>query len=166
MFVANPGAILFQLPSDLPLSGLRSREADSTDDGGVKRHLSDGRIGKLQIYKSGKVCLKMGEVVLDVTCGTPWLFHQQLVAINVREDDGHCVFLGDVKKRALCTVNVLQLLQNDRNSECPAKEQKTKELDQEDHQDVDATKMLDRQDSMLRRTSVEPGVPFESKAER
>ena len=170
VFVANPGAILFQLPSGLPLARRHTRDEGLTD-GDAKRHLPDGKIGKLQIYKSGKVCLKMGEVVLDVSCGTPWLFHQQLVAINVREEDGHCVFLGDVKKRALCTVNVSQLLQNDSDSEHPAKEQKTKEVDQEDlmdGQDVAETMMVpEHQDTVLRQTSVEPGaMAFESKAAR
>lgn len=107
--LVDSDGVLFQLPSVFP-SPLQDSKNSVSDVPCAATELPEGKIGKLQIYKSGKVRLKMGEVILDVNEGTSWGFHQQLVAINVREDDGHCVFLGDVKKRAICTLNTSQLL--------------------------------------------------------
>lgn len=74
---------------------------------------------------------------MDVNSGTPWPFYEQLVAINVQEDKGHCVFLGDIKKRAVCTLNVSQLLQTESGERVV---QKRKLEIEEDDQDV---KMVD-----------------------
>lgn len=126
--------MLFQLPSMFPVS---TKADDCREDMSV---LPEGRIGKLLIHKSGRVRLKMGDVLMDVNCGTPWPFHQQLVAINVREDGGHCVFLGNVKKRAICTLNISQLLQTENSADEPLP-QRRKTVHEEGQQDLEGFEM-------------------------
>jgi len=129
------GGMLFQLPSVFPVS----TKADDCQEAGSLSVLPEGRIGKLLIHKSGRVRLKMGDVSMDVNCGTPWPFHQQLVAINVREDGGHCVFLGNVKKRAICTLNISQLLQTENSTqEHEPLPQKRKTVHEENQQDSES----------------------------
>lgn len=131
-FVDTSNGMLFQLPSMFPVSN----KADDCQDG--MSVLPEGRIGKLLIHKSGRVRLKMGDVLMDVNCGTPWPFHQQLVAINVREEGGHCVFLGNVKKRAICTLNISQLLQRENSTqEDEPLPQRRKTVHEERQQDLD-----------------------------
>lgn len=118
--------MLLQLPTVLPVPGAKAqddaeadgrREAGQAEEaGGGQRHalkvreVPAGRIGKLLVYRSGKVKMSVGDVMMDVTCGTPWPCRQEVVAVNVDEVDGHCVFLGDVTRRAVCTPDIFQLL--------------------------------------------------------
>lgn len=101
--------MLFQLPSVLPVP-IRKDDGSTEVTPGTLADLQDGEIGELLVYKSGKVKLKLGTVLLDISAGTPTPFHQQLVAINCGEEEGHCVFLGDIKHRAICSYNIPQLL--------------------------------------------------------
>ena len=40
------------------------------------------RVGKMKIYKSGKIVMKVGDVELDVTKGINTTFYQQLVKVH------------------------------------------------------------------------------------
>lgn len=143
------GGILFQLPSACPYA---RKKGDDTHD---MPPLPEGKIGKLSIYKSGRVRLRMGEVSMDVNGGTPWPFHQQLVAINVRETDGHCVFLGDIEKHAVCTLDITQLLQSDT---CDAEQPNERTVaSTEDTQNEDAAQ-LTPEDKMRERLDHENDI--------
>lgn len=66
------------------------------------------QIGKLLVFESGAVKLQMGEVLLDVTAGTPCQFRQEVAAVNAK--DAHFIFLGDVAQRIVCSPNIGQLI--------------------------------------------------------
>jgi len=59
-----------------------------------------GRIGNILVYKSGKTVLVMDgpddKVSMNVNEGLTCMFHQQAIAVNVKE--GHYIALGDVDK--------------------------------------------------------------------
>jgi len=61
-------------------------------------------MGKLLIYKSGKVKMKIGETLFEVNRGARCLFHQELVSISHKEQQ--CFSLGDVNKKLVCTLDV------------------------------------------------------------
>ncbi|CAD7697964.1 unnamed protein product [Ostreobium quekettii] len=126
--------LLMQLPSVFPaqatevkvegaLGGAgRQGRGRGEGDQGVKvpsmlatkvEELPAGRIGKLLVFRSGRVKMVVGDVLMDVTCGTPWSYRQEVVAVNVEDEVGHCVFLGDIASRAICNPNVAQLLSPD-----------------------------------------------------
>lgn len=66
------------------------------------------QIGKLLVFESGAVKLQMGEVLLDVTAGTPCQFRQEVAAVNAK--DAHFIFLGDIAQRIVCSPNIGQLI--------------------------------------------------------
>ncbi|XP_057952251.1 DNA-directed RNA polymerase III subunit rpc4-like [Malania oleifera] len=70
--------------------------------------LSGGYLGKMLVYKSGAVKLKLGGVLYDVSPGSDCIFAQDVVAINTNEK--HCCCLGDLDKRAVITPDVDFLL--------------------------------------------------------
>jgi len=71
---------------------------------------SEGYIGKLQILRSGKARLLMGDVSLDVTMGTPCGFLQDVVAVHTEESRSEMICLGHVNHRLICTPDFEQLL--------------------------------------------------------
>uniref|UniRef100_A0A7S0UXZ5 DNA-directed RNA polymerase III subunit RPC4 n=1 Tax=Polytomella parva TaxID=51329 RepID=A0A7S0UXZ5_9CHLO len=70
--------------------------------------LPSGFLGKLVVFKSGKVCLKMGDVLLDVSQGLKSEHRQDVAAINPQTK--HCVFVGDVTQRLVISPNLDQLI--------------------------------------------------------
>jgi DNA-directed RNA polymerase III subunit RPC4 len=65
----NPQLIFFQLPAVLPAS---KPDIEASSSRGAKmgcklRDLSGGYMGKLLVYKSGKVKMKFGENLFDVS---------------------------------------------------------------------------------------------------
>lgn len=66
------------------------------------------QLGKLLVFRSGKVKMQIGDVLLDVSQGVPCSFRQDVAAINA--DDGHMVLLGDVAQRVVCLPDIDQLL--------------------------------------------------------
>ncbi|XP_020613394.1 DNA-directed RNA polymerase III subunit RPC4-like [Orbicella faveolata] len=71
---------------------------------------SEGYIGKLQILRSGKARLLMGDVSLDVTMGTPCGFLQDVVAVHTEDSRSEMICLGHVNHRLICTPDFEQLL--------------------------------------------------------
>ncbi|GFR43575.1 hypothetical protein Agub_g4671, partial [Astrephomene gubernaculifera] len=72
------------------------------------RELPSGRIGKLLVFKSGRVKLAVGDVLLDVSTGLPNQHRQDVVALN--PSSNACVLLGDVHQRVLLAPDVMHLL--------------------------------------------------------
>lgn len=105
------------MPSFLPKSGKDGSPLNMAQ-------MPSGLCGKLIVYKSGKLKLKLGEAMLDVNLGIQCPFEQEIVAINTDSEEGHCAFLGTVHKSAVCTYDVKQLLEEDHEENL--KEQKMK----------------------------------------
>lgn len=68
--------LLFQLPVNLPLVQQPSVATDVVDaaskrdrasKNGAKLELPTGRMGKIMVYKSGKVKMQLGDVLYDVS---------------------------------------------------------------------------------------------------
>ncbi|XP_004925782.1 DNA-directed RNA polymerase III subunit RPC4 [Bombyx mori] len=99
--------IMLQLPSSLPGRGGRVEDdvprrrtknepgpsagggadpgaADEQEEDNKCRltDLEEGRIGKLQLHRSGRVTLALGETVFEVSMGTKAAFHQELVSVS------------------------------------------------------------------------------------
>ncbi|KAG1936089.1 DNA-directed RNA polymerase III subunit RPC4 isoform X2 [Pimephales promelas] len=123
--------LLIQLPDTLPgqpktsspektkkddkTKDKRSSQIKTTDQPDKVPLLSDfseGLIGKLQIRKSGKVQLAMGNVTLDVSEGAAFSFLQQLVCVRLSEGlTGDMTVLGNVTHKLVCSPDFETLLQ-------------------------------------------------------
>lgn len=66
------------------------------------------QIGKLLVFESGAVKLQIGDVLLDVSTGTPLQCRQEVAAVDSQA--GHMVFLGELTQRVVCSPDVEQLL--------------------------------------------------------
>lgn len=63
-------------------------------------NVPSGHLGKLLIYKSGKVKLRIGDILFDVSTGMRCNFLQEVVAVN--ESEQKYYQLGDIAKRMVC----------------------------------------------------------------
>ncbi|KAL4335970.1 hypothetical protein GQ457_07G045740 [Hibiscus cannabinus] len=111
----NPEATMFfmQLPPTLPvtkqtenISGKEintgSKPAASVGSGKKTCGLEEipaGLMGKMLVYKSGAVKLKLGDTLYDVTPGSNNSFSQDVVAVNAAEK--HCCVVGELEKRVV-----------------------------------------------------------------
>lgn len=111
--------LFFQLPSFLPLSktavsglakgsessssskpeGSSSTKPDHTGPSTWLEKLPAGHMGKLLVYSSGAVKLRLGDVPFEAVAGSQCVFAQELVGINATTQ--HCCFLGDVTERVV-----------------------------------------------------------------
>ncbi|XP_078659600.1 DNA-directed RNA polymerase III subunit RPC4-like isoform X2 [Branchiostoma floridae x Branchiostoma belcheri] len=129
----NDGEMLFfQLPDTLPILP-PSRDDDGRrevkkEEGKVKQekeedkpagelpsvlpNMAEGYIGKLQVLKSGRTRLVLGDVALDVNMGSHCSFHQELVSVrhDAEAQTGDMTILGPVKHRLVCTPDFNTLL--------------------------------------------------------
>ncbi|KAI1886912.1 hypothetical protein AGOR_G00200660 [Albula goreensis] len=93
-------------------SQIKTREPVGKDTAPVLSDFSEGLIGKLQIRKSGKVQLVLGEVTMDVSEGAAFSFLQQLVSIRLSEGlTGDMSILGNVKHKLVCSPDFEALLE-------------------------------------------------------
>lgn len=129
----EPQLLFFQLPAFLPLprqaESVVEADTDNNEDvntegtkskesGRKRRHqsihgcklkeLPGGLMGKILVYKSGKVKMRLGDALFDVSAGTNCMFAQEAVVINTREK--HFCSLGEVSKRAIVTPDIDYLL--------------------------------------------------------
>lgn len=74
------------------------------------KNASEGYIGKLQLLRSGKARLLLGDVALDVTMGTPCGFLQDVVAVHTEDNRSEMVCLGHTNHRLICTPDFEHLL--------------------------------------------------------
>ncbi|XP_077293753.1 RNA polymerase III subunit C53 isoform X2 [Arctopsyche grandis] len=113
-YFQNPKMSLFmlQFPDSLP-----GRGPDTVPEGKDKTekvdeksealnvcnfsHLEEGQIGKIVIYKSGKVKLLIGNTYYDLALGTQSQFRQDVMSISTNSEDrtGTMINLGDVQTK-------------------------------------------------------------------
>uniref|UniRef100_A0A0D9V8S7 DNA-directed RNA polymerase III subunit RPC4 n=1 Tax=Leersia perrieri TaxID=77586 RepID=A0A0D9V8S7_9ORYZ len=111
--------LLFQLPKSLPLPRIspaveRNGKARGkvVTEGSNLNELPQGYMGKMLVYKSGKIKMKLGDIMFDVNPGEECRMALHAVAINTREK--HCCLLGDIENRhVVVTPDVDSLLLND-----------------------------------------------------
>ncbi|XP_029383722.1 DNA-directed RNA polymerase III subunit RPC4 isoform X2 [Echeneis naucrates] len=73
--------------------------------------LPEGLLGKLQIRKSGKVELKLGDIVMDVSEGAAFSFLQQLVSVHLANGrTGDMIVLGNVQHKLVLSPDFQALL--------------------------------------------------------
>ncbi|KAL5068586.1 hypothetical protein RYX36_019473 [Vicia faba] len=107
-------SIFMKLPPVFPM--IKKPEADvkvnSKRPGGRKNEVKlykldempPGLIGKMIVYKSGKVKLKIGNTLYDVSSGMNCIFSQELVAMNAAEKQ--CSSIGEISKLATVTPDI------------------------------------------------------------
>lgn len=117
----KPRLLFFQFPASLPLPQVVSvavADMDTSDSEGVEteeinkkrrldcklKDLPGGLMGKLLVYKSGKVKMRLGDALFDVSAGLDCTFAQEAVAINTNKKQ--CCSLGEVNKRAIVTPDI------------------------------------------------------------
>ncbi|KAM0947226.1 putative DNA-directed RNA polymerase III subunit RPC4 [Dioscorea sansibarensis] len=108
--------LFFQLPASLP----QEKKSASHKDGSgrsccILQGLPSGLMGKMLVYRSGIVKMKLGDILLDVSPGVDCIFPQDVAAINM--DEKHCCILGEINKRAVLSLDVDYLLNAKINSD-------------------------------------------------
>lgn len=101
---------------DFKSDGKRSSHNKAPDPAGqdvpVLSEFTEGFLGKLQIRKSGKVQLVLGDITMDVSEGAAFSFLQQLVSVRLSEGPtGDMSILGNVKHKLVCSPDFQALLQ-------------------------------------------------------
>ncbi|XP_041938066.1 DNA-directed RNA polymerase III subunit RPC4 [Alosa sapidissima] len=99
-------------PDDKNPSKLKTQEPTGKESAPVLADFSEGLIGKLQIRKSGKVQLVLGDIKLDVSEGAAFSFLQQLVSVRLSDGlTGDMSVLGNVQHKLVCSPDFQTLLQ-------------------------------------------------------
>uniref|UniRef100_A0A0D9VGC7 Uncharacterized protein n=1 Tax=Leersia perrieri TaxID=77586 RepID=A0A0D9VGC7_9ORYZ len=119
----KPKLLFFQLPLSLPLPRAKPvteedkvTRSDWTDQkkghqsiqGCHLEELPGGLMGKILVYNSGKMKMKLGDVLFDVSAGMKCEFLQEVVVINTREK--HCCSLGEISNRVIVAPDIDYLL--------------------------------------------------------
>lgn len=135
LFVGNKEMFLLQLPSELPINMVQSsvaKKEESSDDSDNKKsanvnnnnnnanttnnnsniksisNIEEGRIGKLKLFKSGKIKLQIGSYYYDIHPGTECSFLQQIMVVS--PDTKQCYQLGDLHKQYICIPDFEKML--------------------------------------------------------
>ncbi|KAL4382778.1 hypothetical protein AHAS_Ahas04G0267500 [Arachis hypogaea] len=109
---------LIQLPAALPAiigsasSGSQDgSESSSKPQGSMKKvkpcklnELPPGLMGKMLVYKSGAIKLKLGSTLYDVSPGSDCTFAQDVAVMNTGEK--HCCAIGEISKRVIVTPDI------------------------------------------------------------
>ncbi|RLN25574.1 DNA-directed RNA polymerase III subunit RPC4-like isoform X1 [Panicum miliaceum] len=109
---------LFQLPKSLPLprrsSNIVERKGKGKEvkEGSNLQQLPQGYLGKMLVFKSGKIKMKLGDVMFDVNPGAESRMPQHVVALNTREK--HCCLLGEIENRHVIVTPDVDSLLNDK----------------------------------------------------
>ncbi|XP_064602514.1 DNA-directed RNA polymerase III subunit RPC4-like isoform X2 [Liolophura sinensis] len=91
----------------------KEEESDKTKNSCKLKNFSEGHIGKIQIRKSGKTQLILGNIVLDVLPGTTCSFLQEAVSVKLgQEGGGHMTVLGQVDHKVTCVPDFEKLLKS------------------------------------------------------
>ncbi|XVE70697.1 hypothetical protein DITRI_Ditri10aG0091500 [Diplodiscus trichospermus] len=118
----EPSMLFLQLPPTVPMikqtGSTAGHEVDTSSRpvwhaGSQKKtctleELSAGHMGKMLVYKSGAVKLKLGDTLYDVTPGMNCVFAQDVVAVNTAEKQ--CCVVGELNKRVVLTPDVDSVL--------------------------------------------------------
>ncbi|XP_024980485.1 DNA-directed RNA polymerase III subunit RPC4-like [Cynara cardunculus var. scolymus] len=116
--------IFIQLPTSMPLpkqaakteggeAATSSKPSKPTGPGPKAcslKELPSGFMGKMLVYKSGAVKLKLGDHLYNVDGGVNCSFAQDVVVINT--DEKHCCNVGELNKRAIITPDIDSVLDN------------------------------------------------------
>ncbi|CAA6669838.1 unnamed protein product [Spirodela intermedia] len=115
---ADGRMFFFQLPVALPLGRRPETTTKGKETGGKMAGVSGnccslddlpaGFVGKMLVYKSGVVKMKLGDAIFDVSPGSDCMFAQDVTAINTKQK--HCCALGELNKRVVVRPNVDYLL--------------------------------------------------------
>ncbi|KAI1316307.1 hypothetical protein EDD11_010150 [Mortierella claussenii] len=85
--------------------GANAAEKEETTESHLEQ---EGKIGRLLIYKSGKVKMQIGEIVMDISTGAECSFLQDVVVVD--SSNKQAFVMGSVQKRMVCVPNLTQLL--------------------------------------------------------
>ncbi|XP_071318181.1 DNA-directed RNA polymerase III subunit RPC4 isoform X2 [Trachinotus anak] len=86
-------------------------QATMKEDCPVLSQFPEGFLGKLQIRRSGKVELKLGDIVMDVSEGAAFSFLQQLVSVRLSDGrTGDMMVLGNVHHKLVLSPDFQALL--------------------------------------------------------
>ena len=123
--------IFIQLPDHLPGIAMPVKKEPGTEDDGDKvngeegrlchlKDLPEGYLGKIQVRRSGKTQLKIGDALLDVDLGTQVGFLQDLVSVDTgagasHQEVGDMTVLGRVRHRMVITPDWDHLFKNGGN---------------------------------------------------
>ncbi len=109
----------------------RQYKVFNTHDGNSIKNIEAGRVGELVVYKSGKVKMKIGNIMYDVSAGVHTPFRQDLVAITQNTNakgelrDPQFPFkmnnLGVIKNHVIVSLDVDNLLKQ-KNTYVPPQE--------------------------------------------
>lgn len=109
----QPEDLKTELPAVTKASVSSQKPFTSSADYTV-RNVPPGQIGKLVFYKSGKVKMRIGGSLFDVSPGTGCLFDQEVVAVDTEEKGFHR--LGSVNRRLVCSLDVQAILAAEKTS--------------------------------------------------
>ncbi|ORX99659.1 hypothetical protein K493DRAFT_335675 [Basidiobolus meristosporus CBS 931.73] len=82
-------------------------DGTSRDESKIEKS-AEGLMGKLLVYKSGKMQIKIGDIYLDLNSGLDCSFAQNVVAVD--SDNKQAFVMGGIHKRLICTPNMDSLL--------------------------------------------------------
>ncbi|KAL1547818.1 hypothetical protein AAHA92_16130 [Salvia divinorum] len=95
--------------SEVQNNGNPSRGRGESQNLSTLDSLPEGKIGKMLVYKSGAVKLKIGDTLYNVSAGMNCMFAQDVFAINAEKK--LCCNLGKLNKRAVATLDIDSMLQ-------------------------------------------------------
>ncbi|KAJ7955969.1 putative DNA-directed RNA polymerase III subunit RPC4 [Quillaja saponaria] len=118
----EPSMFLLKLPPTMPMtkrpatangkdtsdSTKPPRAAQAVEKPCNLKDLPAGFMGKMLVYKSGAVKLKLGDTLYDVSPGMNCVFAQDVVAINTAEKN--CCVVGELNKHAIVIPDVDSIL--------------------------------------------------------
>jgi len=107
-YEGNGQLFFLQFPTQLPLTLTEEENKKDKDFSENLSKLPEGRIGRLFIFKSGKVKLCIGEITYDVSQGMPCNFLQELVAIDHEKKKFYQ--LGEVTNRMVAYPDISMIL--------------------------------------------------------
>ncbi|KAL4575966.1 hypothetical protein LXL04_012058 [Taraxacum kok-saghyz] len=113
--------ILFKFPQKLPLNNTQTKRLPISAKGKEKENTShkfvsglnglpNGHVGKMLVYKSGKIKFKLGDVIFDVSSGILDECAQDVTLMNVKSKD--CCVVGQVDKQAVIVPDLDSILDN------------------------------------------------------
>lgn len=113
--------LFFQMPATMPIPN-QSAKLEGSGTASSSKPLKNapkactlnevpaGFMGKMLVYKSGAVKLKLGDHLYNVSGGLDCSFAQDLVSMNTEEK--YCCGIGELNKRAIITPDIESILEN------------------------------------------------------
>ncbi|CAN1751177.1 hypothetical protein LINPERHAP1_LOCUS4251 [Linum perenne] len=104
------------LPTTMPVlktssTAVKGNTASRSKGGGCKlEELPGGYMGKMLVYRSGAVKLKLGDTLYNVCAGMEGTFAQDVVAMNTAEK--RCCAVAEVDKRAILIPDIEAITAN------------------------------------------------------